>query len=530
MLRRAAEERHEHSAGCGHQPDAQPAVQRSAVHEVLRSPGHPLDDTIRSDMESRLGADFSGVRLHTDAAAKASASEVGAHAYTSGNHVVMGEGGEDRHTLAHELTHVIQQRKGPVAGTDQGDGLAVSDPSDRFEREAEANAARVLAGPAPDRATAPPGEATAPTTATGAGTEPLQRAIDTRLGRIDGKENTVDALAPWNAHTPSFFTFSAKKWKEKWGIGAHDDAKKKEKQKELFRTLNQLIDDEEVHQAPTKDTLAELVKGLHGKAGKAPSGPGQEESEADGQSRDPDAETTLAKLKQMGNRAFPQEEMRQLANKARPGTGWLYELEAGLEQLEADPTCVVQFGACSRDDINHHLGLSLGSTERGDFIASFVSEKRSGKTGADWVVWRPAPKDADPGAAEQQPDVFTGEFVQAKLTVERNFRHNLLAAASQLEGKNASGKGNAMTDRELTLRSGQGGGARHTGTIAMQVTDDVSDPRKIENYIKEVLTKDMDKTTMKRPYVDRVVLEESMRGHRKTVYELNNGELTKTKS
>ncbi|WP_265868175.1 DUF4157 domain-containing protein [Streptomyces sp. SKN60] len=155
LLRQAghpwAQERHEHGAGCGHQqpPVQQPPVQRSAVHEVLRAPGRPLDEATRTDMEARLGADFSDVRLHTDSTARASAAEVGARAYTSGNHVVIGDGGADRHTLAHELTHVIQQRQGPVAGTDNGAGLKVSDPSDRFEREAEANARRALGGPAP---------------------------------------------------------------------------------------------------------------------------------------------------------------------------------------------------------------------------------------------------------------------------------------------------------------------------------------------------------------------------------------------
>ncbi|MFI0466247.1 DUF4157 domain-containing protein [Saccharopolyspora sp. 5N102] len=122
-------------------------VQRSAVHDVLRSSGEPLDEPVRTDMESRLGADFSDVRLHTGPAAQRSAAEIGARAYTSGNHVVIGEGGTDKHTLAHELTHVIQQRSGPVAGTDNGDGLKVSDPSDRFEREAEQNAKRVMAQP-----------------------------------------------------------------------------------------------------------------------------------------------------------------------------------------------------------------------------------------------------------------------------------------------------------------------------------------------------------------------------------------------
>ncbi|WP_097870686.1 eCIS core domain-containing protein [Streptomyces sp. rh34] len=122
----------------------QPSVQRSAVPDVLRAAGRPMDNATRTDMEARLGADFSDVRIHNDAAAKASVAEVGARAYTSGHHVVIGDGGGDKHTLAHELTHVIQQRQGPVAGTDDGTGLKVSDPSDRFEREAEANATRVM--------------------------------------------------------------------------------------------------------------------------------------------------------------------------------------------------------------------------------------------------------------------------------------------------------------------------------------------------------------------------------------------------
>ncbi|MDA3642868.1 DUF4157 domain-containing protein [Saccharopolyspora indica] len=119
-------------------------VRRSTVHDVLRSPGRALETSVRADMESRFGADFSDVRLHTGPTAQRSAAEIGARAYTSGNHVVVGEGGADGHTLAHELTHVLQQRSGPVAGTDNGDGLAVSDPSDRFEREAEQVARQVM--------------------------------------------------------------------------------------------------------------------------------------------------------------------------------------------------------------------------------------------------------------------------------------------------------------------------------------------------------------------------------------------------
>ncbi|MEW2619487.1 DUF4157 domain-containing protein [Streptomyces sp. NPDC048106] len=149
--------------------DADEVVQTSAVRSVLGSAGRPLDAGVRADMEARLGADFSDVRVHTGAAARRSAAEVNARAYTSGNHVVIGDGGGDRHTLAHELTHVIQQRSGPVAGTDNGSGLRVSDPSDRFEREAEANARRALAGSAPVL------EAEAEGHAAGAGARPVQR-------------------------------------------------------------------------------------------------------------------------------------------------------------------------------------------------------------------------------------------------------------------------------------------------------------------------------------------------------------------
>ncbi|MCQ4045113.1 DUF4157 domain-containing protein [Streptomyces rubrisoli] len=129
-------------------------VEPSTVPKVLGTSGKPLDGAVRTEMEGRLGADFSDVRVHTGADAQRSAQELGARAYTSGNHVVLGDGGGDRHTLAHELTHVIQQRQGPVAGTDHGNGLRVSDPSDRFERAAEDNARRALARSLPAAADA----------------------------------------------------------------------------------------------------------------------------------------------------------------------------------------------------------------------------------------------------------------------------------------------------------------------------------------------------------------------------------------
>jgi hypothetical protein len=130
--------------------------ERSLVHDVVGSGGgSPLDSATRADMESRFGHDFGDVRVHTDGAAHDSAKSVNAQAYTVGSNVVFQRDKYDpssdtgKHMLAHELTHVVQQRSGPVDGTDAGGGVKVSDPSDRFEREAVANADRLMSLPAP---------------------------------------------------------------------------------------------------------------------------------------------------------------------------------------------------------------------------------------------------------------------------------------------------------------------------------------------------------------------------------------------
>jgi hypothetical protein len=87
------------------------------VNEVLESPGRPLEVGTRVSMESRFGRDFSQVRVHADAEAAASVQAVNALAYTVGHHIVFGAGLYAPRTrigqllLAHELTHVVQQRK-----------------------------------------------------------------------------------------------------------------------------------------------------------------------------------------------------------------------------------------------------------------------------------------------------------------------------------------------------------------------------------------------------------------------------------
>lgn len=119
-------------AAPGPMPAIAPAVQRQSagetspslsgvqesVENVLRSSGNPLDPALKQDMEQRFGHDFSRVRVHADAKAQMSAQAVNANAYTVGNDIVFASGrylpglAEGRRLLAHELTHVVQQRRG----------------------------------------------------------------------------------------------------------------------------------------------------------------------------------------------------------------------------------------------------------------------------------------------------------------------------------------------------------------------------------------------------------------------------------
>ncbi len=86
-----------------------------SVERVLTSSGQPLEPTLRREMESSLGHDFSKVRLHLNSDATASAKDISAKAYTAGNSIVFDQQyynasrPEGRRLIAHELTHVIQQ-------------------------------------------------------------------------------------------------------------------------------------------------------------------------------------------------------------------------------------------------------------------------------------------------------------------------------------------------------------------------------------------------------------------------------------
>jgi hypothetical protein len=128
---------------------------------VLRSPGQPLDPATRAFMEPRFGHDFSHVRVHADANAAESARAVNALAFAVGHHVAFGTGRYSPQTeagsrlLAHELAHVVQQRREPAAVQAH---RAISEPGDPAEREADVAADLAMRGlpvPSPVQTAAP---------------------------------------------------------------------------------------------------------------------------------------------------------------------------------------------------------------------------------------------------------------------------------------------------------------------------------------------------------------------------------------
>jgi hypothetical protein len=100
---------------------ANPAAVRGQLGRGQAMPGG-----LRSRMESAFGSDFSGVRLHTDSAGSQLSDQLGARAFTVGEHVAFGSGEfrpdtpQGEALIAHELAHVVQQGSGKSGATAAG--------------------------------------------------------------------------------------------------------------------------------------------------------------------------------------------------------------------------------------------------------------------------------------------------------------------------------------------------------------------------------------------------------------------------
>jgi hypothetical protein len=150
------------------------------VERAAASSGASLPGDLRERFESSLGADLSGVRVHTGADSQTAASAVGAKAYTVGNDIHFGAGKYDPSSqeglllIAHEVAHTVQQ-----AGTTptRQRKLEVSNEGDAAEVEADRAAEAMVAG-APVAIGASAG---------------LSRSVVSRDGDEDAKASEKDA-------------------------------------------------------------------------------------------------------------------------------------------------------------------------------------------------------------------------------------------------------------------------------------------------------------------------------------------------
>lgn len=178
---------------------------RSVTAAPAHLAGQVLDTRVRSLMETRFGHDFSAVRVHADAASRRFGEAIGAHAFTVGDDIVLGRD-QDRpgtpqgdRLLAHELTHVVQQRA----------STGGSAPELELEVEAERAARNVVdGGPVSVRTRAPAGSVQRAAPAAAAGGAVLTAyAVRCIVGAVAGA--VIDLVIQYGLH-------SWRRWRPPW--------------------------------------------------------------------------------------------------------------------------------------------------------------------------------------------------------------------------------------------------------------------------------------------------------------------------
>ena len=131
--------------GSGLLPGGRVAERVEAAIGARRGRGRPLDALARDRMAPQLGDSLTDVRIHDDGEAAALTTAVSAHAFTTGADIYFGRNryrpgtADGDRLLAHELSHVVQQRGAPTSGP-----LTVTDPDGALEHEAEAVAREIV--------------------------------------------------------------------------------------------------------------------------------------------------------------------------------------------------------------------------------------------------------------------------------------------------------------------------------------------------------------------------------------------------
>ena len=119
--------------------------QLSATIDSKIGGGSGLDDGVKRTAEAAMGTSFEGVRVHRDAESDALNRSMTAKAFTTGSDIFLrgDQNPSDTSLMAHELTHVVQQRAMPASGLQ---GKMVGPAGDSYEQEADRVAEKVVSG------------------------------------------------------------------------------------------------------------------------------------------------------------------------------------------------------------------------------------------------------------------------------------------------------------------------------------------------------------------------------------------------
>jgi hypothetical protein len=124
--------------GAGIMPDGRAHPDVESTIAQTRGGGSQLDAGVASRVGSNLGDPLNDVHVHTDDTADNLSNSVSAKAFTTGSDIYFAKGeykpgtSDGDKLLAHELSHVVQQRGAPTSGP-----LQVSQPGDALEVEAD---------------------------------------------------------------------------------------------------------------------------------------------------------------------------------------------------------------------------------------------------------------------------------------------------------------------------------------------------------------------------------------------------------
>lgn len=146
VQRQEEEEEESVQTDAGGGTGAGPSMAGAAAHAInTKGPGSPLNPSVRNTLESRMGTDFSNVRVHDDSGSREAADKLNARAFTHKNDIWLGKGasGDDLGLMAHEATHVVQQQSAVQRQVVQKDG---NPPAATPAPAADANAGTDVAG------------------------------------------------------------------------------------------------------------------------------------------------------------------------------------------------------------------------------------------------------------------------------------------------------------------------------------------------------------------------------------------------